>query len=50
MYYWHAVFWVGKLKYEHNFWADSYDEAKDKICLMYGSGVLIEKIERVNNA
>lgn len=49
MYYWFAIFYVGKLKYEQHFWADSYDDAKVRLRLMYGSGVSIEKIERAGN-
>ena len=49
MYYWHTVFWLGKLKYEHNLWADSYEEVKVKLRLMHGSGISIELIERINN-
>lgn len=49
MYYWHAVFWLHKLRYEYDFWADSYDDAKYKIKLAYGSSASIESLERVNN-
>lgn len=49
MYYWHAVFWVGNLKYSYHLWADSYDDAKVKIKLAYGTTISLEYLERVNN-
>lgn len=48
MYYWFTTFWVNELKYEYYLWADSYDDAKYKIKLAYGSSASIKTLERIN--
>lgn len=48
MYYWHAIFYDKGQEYEHNFWADSYDDAKVWLQRLHGAGINITKLERIN--
>jgi hypothetical protein len=49
MYYWHVEFRHHGQDGERNLWADSYEDVKVQMRLMFGTNIQFYKIERVNN-